>query len=173
MPPRDPRCRHRGNDHDGASRRRRLPAQRRHRWSAIETWADDCDVALLFGGQLTASPVAGGDRQDIGDGDSLGFPIRTAAGPALLYTTFDPAARAPAPFLIRDLTSGETRVVLTAEESTIGGPQPVALPPGWVLFAVTLQVSPMSGSLNPEPPLLMNVDTGERISLVNLPHRTS
>ncbi len=49
--------------------------------------------------------------------------------------------------------------------------QPIHLPPGWVLIANVLGLSPAFPAQNDGPPILLNVDTGEQIELVNLPHR--
>jgi hypothetical protein len=51
--------------------------------------------------------------------------------------------------------------------------QPIHLPTGWVLIANSLGLSPAFPAQNDGPPILLNVDTGERIELVNLPHRAA
>jgi hypothetical protein len=119
---------------------------------------------------ITVAPLAGGKRRPLLEADVPGQVIRSAAGPQLVYVggpDFDhPTIEA------LDLTTGETRVLLEAPE--LGAyVQPVHLPQGWVLIANVLGASPAFPPQNDGPPILLNVDTGERIELVNLPHRAA
>jgi hypothetical protein len=94
--------------------------------------------------------------------------IRAAVGPQLVdvgdQDTDHPTIEA------LDLETGDTRVLDDAPE--LGAyVQPIHLPAGWVLIANVLGLSPAFPAQNDGPPIALNVDTGQRIELVNLPHR--
>jgi len=129
---------------------------------------DGCGPDVTSAPVITVAPLTGGKRRPLLEAQLGGQVIRSAAGPQLVYVggpDFDhPTIEA------LDLTSGKTRVLM--DEPELGAyVQPIHLPPGWALIANVLGLSPAFPAQNDGPPILLNVDTGERIELVNLPHR--
>jgi hypothetical protein len=130
--------------------------------------ADGCGPDVTSAPTITVAPLTGGKRRSLLEAQIGGQVIRSAAGPQLVYVgdqdTDHPTIEA------LDLATGDTRVLDDAPE--LGAyVQPIHLPAGWVLIANVLGLSPAFPAQNDGPPLLLNVDTGERIELVNLPHR--
>jgi hypothetical protein len=72
-----------------------------------------------------------------------------------------------------DPTTGETRTIheVDPDALTFLLPEPVRLPDGWVLLATTLSDDPAGrGFLVRGVPVLVNLVTGEKVELPNLPH---
>lgn len=120
-----------------------------------------------------ATPLDGGDRRLLVDGAAERYVVETIAGPKLVYSTgWTPAGDRT--FHILDVASGDTEVLVSfdADSPQSGlGIAPARLPRGWVLLAGLLNEAP-AGRLGLGPaPLVLNVETGEQIELVNLPHK--
>jgi hypothetical protein len=132
--------------------------------------AAGCGPEVKTSPTLTVAPLGGGKRRPLIEAQSSGQVINSAAGPQLVYVG-GPDFEHPTVEAL-DLTTGKTRVLLETVE--LGAyVQSIHLPPGWVLIANVLGVSPAFPAQNDGPPTLLNVDTGERIELVNLPHRAA
>lgn len=120
-----------------------------------------------------ATPLEGGERRLLVEGATERYVVETANGPKLLYSPgWTPAAGKT--FHILDVASGATEVLLSFDPDSprsafsIG---PGRMPPGWVLLAGLLNEYPAGRLALGAAPLLVNVETGEQIELVNLPHR--
>ncbi len=69
-----------------------------------------------------------------------------------------------------DVATDTARVLVPAAEGRFVRPLPVRLPDGWVLLGTSLTEDPAQTLLPRETPILVDVDSGERIDMVNLPH---
>ena len=120
-----------------------------------------------------ATSLEGGERRLLADGAVERYVVETADGPKLVYSTgWTPAAGKT--FQILDVASGDTEVLLSFDaDSPRGGLSigPSRLPPGWVFLAGLLNEYPAGRLGLGAAPLVVNVETGEQIELVNLPHR--
>jgi hypothetical protein len=125
--------------------------------------APGCDTAV----GVVAEPLSGGDRIPLSDsGQALIVP--TADGPRVaLLVTGD--TQSTLRLVGLDGTGG--RDVTTFEHESGGNPYlaDLRLPvPGWVLLSGSLADTPTNPVSQPRP-MLVNLDTGERIELPNLP----
>jgi hypothetical protein len=110
----------------------------------------------------------GSDRRtlvDVGPGSV----VNSSEGWLMLYTEFPGSSE----YRLLDLATGESRSLGTMPAGFIRI-RNVLLPPDWILFAPWYGIGdfPRSHLLAPvgEPPILLNVVTGEQIELLNLPH---
>jgi hypothetical protein len=122
-----------------------------------------CDVA----GGVSAEPLSGGDRIPLSDG-AQGLIVPTADGPRVaLLTTGDTTST----LSVVGLDGTGSREVATFEHESGSNPylSDLRLPaPGWVLLAGSLADTPTNPVLQPRA-MLVNLETGERIELANLP----
>ncbi len=120
-----------------------------------------------------ATPLDGGDRRLLVEGAIDRYVVETRDGPKLVYSTgWTPDAGNT--FHVLDIASGHTEVLLSFDsDSPLGGHSLGAarLPPGWILLAGNLSDRPAGTFTLGAAPLLVNVETGEQIELVNLPHK--
>lgn len=122
-------------------------------------------------GQTTVQDIDGGPRRVIVDGPTLvASLIVSSAGPGLLYAD---GGDTRTTYRFVGLDGGEPREVATFEHDLGFTPQlsPVRLPVGdWILLAGPLADTPANQGQGRPVPVLLNVATGDRIELVNLPH---
>ena len=100
--------------------------------------------------------------------------VRTADGTKLVYVgavADDGSAVTPA---VLDVATGTTSDLPPGDVGDPRlGPYPVALPDGWVLLAGgAMGDFPWQRALDRPAPVLVNLDTGRRIELPNLPNWT-
>lgn len=120
-----------------------------------------------------ATPLDGGERRLLLDGAVERYVVETAAGPKLVYSTgWTPAAGKT--FHVLDIASGETEVLVSFDadspQSALGI-GPARLPRGWLLLAGQLNEYPAGRIALGPAPRVINIETGEQIELINLPHR--
>ena len=120
-----------------------------------------------------ATPLDGGERRLLVEGAVERYVVETTTGSKLVFSTgWTPAAGKR--FEILDVASGDTEVLVSYEADSprsalaIG---PARLPAGWILLAGLLNEYPAGRLALGAAPLLIHVETGEQIELVNLPHR--
>lgn len=124
---------------------------------------------------VVASPLEGGPSRTLEAAtDADGVVVPTRAGPRLVVARTDDASLDQTIVAI-DPTTGEATTILEragdqAAPSFVT-PMAVHLPEGYVLLAASLGDEPASrGFFVRTVPILLNLDTGERIDLPNLPH---
>jgi hypothetical protein len=121
--------------------------------------------------QVVATTLDGGASRVLVEGDNLGTVVRTDAGPRFVYMhslDFETFALEAV-----DVNTGDSKTLVTYDSNYAGSTpwiQPVRLPPGWVLLASDLRDVPDAQNLMRAVPELVNVLSGERIQLPNLPH---
>ena len=125
---------------------------------------------------LVTIPVAGGKPKVIDDAAPPsvdgGVVVATPDGPMVVYPLWVDGGSTPT-MKVLDVATGKTGDL---PPGTIDGPQyapdrTVRLPEGWLLFSGGgLGDFPWQKSFDRPVPVLVNLVTGERIELVNLPH---
>lgn len=98
------------------------------------------------------------------DGHASGL-VRGDAGLVVISTQDDGTTTVAV-----DVATDTGRVLIPAAEGRLVRPLPVRLPDGWVLLGTSLTEDPAQTLLPRETPILVDIDSGERIELVNLPH---
>jgi hypothetical protein len=128
--------------------------------------------------RIVASRLDGTGERTLAEGDAIGTLVHTDDG-AWLLATGDIADAAPGQDPTIELIDVATGEAVPFESDPAEGlgtsiyAQDVRLPPNWILFATDLGDLPgLQNSYRPVP-LLINVLTGERIELPNLPHTIS
>ena len=120
-----------------------------------------------------ATPLDGGERRLLVEGAVERYVVDTTAGPKLVYSTgWTPDAGKT--FRVLDVASGETEVLVSFDADSPQSalvPGGARLPRGWILLAGMLNEYPAGRLALGPAPLVINVETGEQIELVNLPHR--
>ena len=123
---------------------------------------------------LVVAPLDGGPELVVGDiGLSGGGVVtRTSEGPVLVGIRM--AADGSRYEIVEvDLRTGEARTLLEEEgaDMTFLTPLPVELPDGYVLLGMSLGDEPAQRGFFIRPvPILLDLETGERTELPNLPH---
>ena len=130
------------------------------------------DAASL---SVVVSPLDGGPSRTldaIRDGDAIVVPTRD--GPRLVVAITDDASLDQTFLAVDPLTGDATTILERAGDRAAPSfvtPMAVHLPEGYVLLAASLGDEPASrGFFVRTVPILLNLDTGERIDLPNLPH---
>jgi hypothetical protein len=128
---------------------------------------------------LVAVPVAGGAARVVRDdvptpeiGGAIVVP--TPAGPKVVFADSVDSDGVPS-ITILDVTTGKSTDLPRGD---VGDPRlmpyPVRLPEGWLLLAGGVMGDfPWQRAIDRPAPVLVNLVTGERIELVNLPHWVS
>jgi hypothetical protein len=119
------------------------------------------------------SPLDGGPSRTIEEvGDADGIVVATPDGPraVLLVGSVDDLGRT---IVEVDLLSGTTSTIheVTDASTSFVAPASVRLPDGYVLLAGSLSDDPAGRGFVIRPvPILVDLTTGEKTELVNLPH---
>ncbi len=98
--------------------------------------------------------------------------MASADGPKLVVPSED--GRAEAPWDVIDVTTGTvTTIEVPGADDALRTPLDLRLPDGWILLAGgSLGDFPWQRAFDRPVPVLLNLVTGERIELVNLPNWT-
>jgi hypothetical protein len=132
----------------------------------IATSSPNCDT--FEAGRVTATPLDGGARRVLFDRPASGLVVESAAG---LQVVLHEGGDAGTVISVVPLDGGEARELARFDAASTRVPSTVRLPVGdWVLMAGPLADTPANQSIGREVPLLLNLETGEQIELVNLPN---
>ena len=120
---------------------------------------------------VVAEDLDGGPPSTLREGRTSGVLVYTSAGPAVVL--FDAVGDMRTSISIVGLDGSAPRDLGTVEHESGMGPRPssVRLPAGdWILLAGRIGDTPGMRAVGRPMPVLLNVMTGERIELPNLPH---
>ena len=123
------------------------------------------------GRRVVSQALDGSDTVTIGEGLASGRVIDAADGPAVVL--FDHVGETRTTISIAPLDGSGVRELWTADDEPgfQYGPSSVRLPAGdWILVGGPVGDTPGFAAIGRPIPVLLNVVTGERIELPNLPH---